>query len=349
MPETLSERPIIIASIDDSYHPISGLKNKLLSYQLFLQRYPSYQNRIVLIQFVTQEKQMYDKNTYDLNVIINTRKKIFQIQEEIHREFGPQCLIIQEQNPPLEKRLALWTAADIILCSSLKDGLCMPILEYVKCKVMAGKLKHSTMISSEFAGCNEGMRGVLVYNPFSATEFLETMDKALSLTPEEREERMKLAYQYVKRNSVSKWTEEFLKDLKQAYQPVQVSYYLGLNFNANRGKNINRLMMERSGLKKLNIEECCGSLLKAQKCVLFLDIESLPHLQFSKHSIPTNEVIEQLHGLLLDNRNTVVIMGSNSKEELEDWFGRNVGNNSNNFWLVAESGYLYRPGNKEGW
>lgn len=53
---TQSERPIIIASIDDSYHPISGLKNKLLSYQLFLQRYPSYQNRIVLIQFVTQSK-----------------------------------------------------------------------------------------------------------------------------------------------------------------------------------------------------------------------------------------------------------------------------------------------------
>jgi trehalose-6-phosphate synthase len=130
--------------------------------------------------------------------------------------------------------------------------------------MMAGKLKYSTMISSEFAGCNEGMRGVLVYNPFSATEFLETMDKALSLTPEEREEKMKLAYQYVKRNSVTKWTEEFLKDLKLAYQPVQVSYYLGLNFNANRGgKNINRLMQEKSGLKKLNIDECCGSLLKA--------------------------------------------------------------------------------------
>jgi trehalose-6-phosphate synthase len=61
------------------------------------------------------------------------------------------------------------------------------------------------------------MRGVLVYNPFSATAFLETMDKALSLTPEEKEENMKMAYEYVKRNSVTKWTEEFLKDLKLAY------------------------------------------------------------------------------------------------------------------------------------
>ena len=36
-------KPIVMVSIDTySYHPISGLKNKLLSYQLFLQRYPAY-------------------------------------------------------------------------------------------------------------------------------------------------------------------------------------------------------------------------------------------------------------------------------------------------------------------
>lgn len=150
---------------------------------------------------------------------------------------------------------------------------------------------------------------------------------------------------------MTKWTEEFLKDLKLAFQPVEVSYYLGLNFHAKIEGNIkNRLMQEKTHLKKLNIEMLCGGLLKASKSAIFLDIESLPHLQFSKHSIPTNEVIEQLNGLLIDNRNTVVIMGSNSREEMEDWFGRSsASNNGNNFWLAAESGYLYRPGKQEGW
>jgi len=45
-------------------------------------------------------------------------------------------------------------------------------------------------------------------------------------------------------------------------------------------------------LKKLNIDECANSIIKANKCAIFLEIESLPHLEFSKHSIPTNEVIE---------------------------------------------------------
>jgi trehalose-6-phosphate synthase len=42
----------------------------------------------------------------------------------------------------------------------------------------------------------------------------------MSLTPEEKLQNMMQAYEYVKRNSVTKWTEGFLKDLKLAYQPI---------------------------------------------------------------------------------------------------------------------------------
>lgn len=42
------QRPIIMSSID-SYHPISGLKHKLLSYQKFLEKYPNYRNKIIFI------------------------------------------------------------------------------------------------------------------------------------------------------------------------------------------------------------------------------------------------------------------------------------------------------------
>lgn len=37
----------------DTFHPISGLKNKLLSFHEFLKKYPSYRGKIILIQFVT--------------------------------------------------------------------------------------------------------------------------------------------------------------------------------------------------------------------------------------------------------------------------------------------------------
>lgn len=89
------------------------------------------------------------------------------------------------------------------------------------------------------------------------------------------------------------------------------------------------------------------ALLNANKGVIIIEIEALPHLKFSKNSIPTYEVIEQLRGLLIDNRNTVIIVGSEKKEKLMEWFGNGASGNGNHFWLVAESGYLYKPGNKD--
>lgn len=78
--------------------------------------------------------------------------------------------------------MALWTESDIIWCSSLKDGLCIQVLEYVTCRKLASKMSESVMICSEFAGCNEAMRGVLRYNPFSLTGFEEQCDIAMNLT-----------------------------------------------------------------------------------------------------------------------------------------------------------------------
>jgi len=64
----------------------------------------------------------------------------------------------------------------------LKDGLCIQVLEYVVCRKLANKFNQSIMICSEFAGCNEAMRGVLKYNPFSLTGFSDAMDIAMQLT-----------------------------------------------------------------------------------------------------------------------------------------------------------------------
>jgi trehalose-6-phosphatase len=52
--------------------------------------------------------------------------------------------------------------------------------------------------------------------------------------------------------------------------------------------------------------------------------------------------------LLIDNRNTVIIVGNQTKETLTEWFGRSSGpGNGNHFWLAAESGYLYKAGSND--
>ena len=85
---------------------------------------------------------------------------------------------------------------------------------------------------------------------------------------------------------------------------------------------------------------------KAKKCVIILEIEALPHEKFSIHSKPQDEVIECLMSLLQDNRNTIIIIGHQSKQTMEDWFESLIG--FQNFYMAAESGFLYKIG-KEHW
>ena len=66
----------------------------------------------------------------------------------------------------------------------------------------------------------------------------------------------------------------------------------------------------RSDFKKLNIDACSNSLVKAKKSVIIIEIEAMPTRKFSKNSIPRAEVIEQLHNIMNDNRNIVVIIGN---------------------------------------
>jgi trehalose-6-phosphatase len=104
----------------------------------------------------------------------------------------------------------------------------------------------------------------------------------------------------------------------------------------------------RADFKRINIEDCSSSLAKANKAVIIIETEALPHLKFSKHSIPTNEVIEQLRGLLVDKRCTIILLSNQSKETMTQWFGRSSGSSlGNQFWLAAESGYLYQTGNDD--
>lgn len=48
----------------------------------------------------------------------------------------------------------------------------------------------------------------------------------------------------------------------------------------------------RSDFKKLNIDACSNSLVKAKKSVIIIEIEAMPTRKFSKNSIPRTEVIE---------------------------------------------------------
>lgn len=140
--------------------------------------------------------------------------EVKKIAAEIHNEFGSHCLILQEGNPPLAKRLAIWSQTQILLVSTLKDGLCLPPLEYVTVKKIMKAFSDSSMILSEFSGCSHAFSGFHSFNAFDLNEFTTSLDTCLSSSSQKKEEMMKRAYKFCSHRTFYSWVENFLKDLK---------------------------------------------------------------------------------------------------------------------------------------
>ena len=93
-------------------------------------------------------------------------------------------------------RLALWSKAQVLFVSTLKDGLYLTCIEYIMVKHHMKDFKNSAMILSEFTGSNTQFAGFHEFNPFLIKKTVGALEKCLRESPEEKEKRMKTAYTY---------------------------------------------------------------------------------------------------------------------------------------------------------
>lgn len=83
---------------------------------------------------------------------------------------------MMDSNPPLPVRLAIWSLTQILLVSTLKDGLCLPPLEFVTVKHHLRDFENSGMVLSEFAGCSDAFSGFHSFNAFVLQDLMNTLD-----------------------------------------------------------------------------------------------------------------------------------------------------------------------------
>ncbi len=87
----------------------------------------------------------------------------------------------------MEQRVALWVHASILLITTLRDGQCLPPLEFITVKQLLGTQKKANVILSEFSGCNRALGGILKINPFNVDEISKNIEIAINMSTEERE------------------------------------------------------------------------------------------------------------------------------------------------------------------
>lgn len=114
------------------------------------------------------------------------------------------------QSFPQEEMAALYRAADVMLVTSLRDGMNLVAKEFVAAQVDL----DGVLVLSEFTGAADDLPQALVMNPHDIEGAKRTVMQAITMNTSEKRRRMKALRRRVKDNPVQKWAEKFLTDLE---------------------------------------------------------------------------------------------------------------------------------------
>ena len=113
---------------------------------------------------------------------------------------------------PREEMAALYLAADVMLVTSLRDGMNLVAKEFVACRTD----ETGTLVLSEFTGASDELAGAFLVNPHDIEGLKDAIVHASSISPQEERRRMRSMRRRVRENDVAHWAASFLDALKGA-------------------------------------------------------------------------------------------------------------------------------------
>ncbi|MQA27834.1 MAG: trehalose-6-phosphate synthase, partial [Micromonosporaceae bacterium] len=104
---------------------------------------------------------------------------------------------------------ALYSAADVMMVTPLRDGMNLVAKEYVAARVD----QRGTLVLSEFAGAAADLRQAFLVNPHDLDGLKETLLQAIRAEPADVTRRMRSMRRYLRTHDVDHWARSFLSSL----------------------------------------------------------------------------------------------------------------------------------------
>ena len=290
-----------------------GIPERLRAYRKFLQDYPEWRGKVVLIQVAVPSRERVPRYT-------RLRRDVDELIGEINGDWStPNWSPISylRRNLPQAELAALYASADVALVTPLRDGLNLVAKEYVACKSSG----DGVLVLSEFAGAAAEMGEALLVNPYDEESLSSTIARALSLSESEKRERMMALYRRVHKNNVFAWGDRFIKNLTTAVQ------------TRSEQQHDEPLPIEKKQL--------LDAFDQAQSRLIMLDYDGTlaPFATLPQSAVPSSDLIKILERLVQHKHSITALISGRSRADLERWFA-----GIPNLWIAAEHGaVLWSP------
>ena len=202
--ENLNERQLILGI--DRLDYTKGIPERFLAFERALEKYPELRDKISLLQVVIPSRTL-DPDYQSL------KEQLDQMSGRINSRFShtgwmPIHYVFRSLNKT--QLVAHYRASEIALITPLRDGMNLVAKEYCASSVD----NNGVLILSEFAGAADqlGEKALLV-NPYDIEKTADTIYRALTMSSEERQDRMQWLRSQVQRKDVHSWLRSFIKAL----------------------------------------------------------------------------------------------------------------------------------------
>lgn len=178
-----------------------GIPERLRGYQAFLRQYPEWRGRVSFLQIATPSRSQ-------IPAYQALRAEVERLSGEINGEFGSGGWVpvrYQLRSLSLEEIVAAYLAADVLVVSSLRDGMNLVVQEFI------ASGSAGLPVLSRLAGAATVLPEALLANPFDPSDLALQMERAL--TAPDADSRRENLRRRVAQLDVAKWAERFLSSL----------------------------------------------------------------------------------------------------------------------------------------
>lgn len=335
---------VLIGGVDVCQR-LSGIALKMLAFEQFFSTCTSWKDRLVLVQRAHVTNARAGDQAY-------SSSEIRKLVARITAQHGADAIDYEESTSALSmrERIVMWLACDILMVTSVREGLNLKPLEYVFAKGVAPGNRAGVVILSEFSACCCVLNGALRVNPWNITEVVNSLDHALTMSDDERMGRRARDLPYITNQPAANWTKQVLSVLQEATEHGDDDEeYTDMEYmDTEIGRSHVLRVGARADFKRLDVARVLHAYASSQRRVFLLDYGGtiIARENMSMYvkkdftavtgKLPSRRMVDALSMLARDPRNTVFVVSGLSQLHLTAAVGHIRG-----LGLAAENGALY--------
>jgi alpha,alpha-trehalose-phosphate synthase [UDP-forming] len=184
-----------------------GIQERFLAIERFLEKYPSYQGKLVFVQ-IGAPSRTHIKRYHDL---------MAEVEAEANRinwrfQSGKWRPIVFLNHHHSHQQIArFYDAADFCLVTSLHDGMNLVAKEFVAARDDC----QGMLLLSAFTGASRELQDALIINPYDTEQTADAILRALEMDPRDKKIRMQRLRRVVRDNNVYRWAASLIDELSE--------------------------------------------------------------------------------------------------------------------------------------